>query len=343
MRVARLACLSVMLFASVAPALAEEPYSDDRSTPEALVRSLYNAINRHEYSRAYSYFSEPPAKDLDTYAKGFANTASVKVLEGNAASEGAAGSTYFSLPVAVEATAKDGKKQVFGGCYTLRLAEPTIQTTPFTPLHIEKGELKPATGDLADALPNQCGDSPPPVDAALQKAKAAFLRDYADVCPLIATESGTEEPGKWDIGFNSESDPQGTPERKATLFRFACSKGTGNDTAVYYWADDKGGMRILRFAVPQLDIRYDDDRTKKKVDHIYLIGFKVVSQLSGSDFDAQDQAITSLDKWDAKGDAGTRGKWIFRYGETSLVHYDVDAARDGKEEMKPVVNYDASP
>jgi len=343
MRFARLACLAVALFASAVPALAEEPYFDDRSTPDALVRSLYNAINRHEYSRAYGYFSEPPAKDLDTYAKGFEDMASVKVLEGSASSEGAAGSTYFSLPVAVEATAKDGKKQVFGGCYTLRLSDPTIQTTPFTPLHIEKGDLKPATGDLPSALPNQCGDSPPPTDAALQKAKAAFLKDYTGTCPLIVAGSGNEEPGKWDIGFNYESDPQGTPERKATIFRFACAKDANNATAVYFLADDKGAIRNLRFAVPQLDIRYDDDRTKKKVDRIYLIGFKVVSQLSGSDFDTQDQAITSRDKWDAKGDAGTRGKWIFRYGETSLVHYDVDAAFDGKEDMKPVVNYDASP
>lgn len=343
MRIACLACLSAALFASVVPALAEEPYFDDRSTPEAVVRSLYNAINRHEYSRAYSYFSKPPAKDLDSFAKGYEDTASVKLLEGAASSEGAAGSTYFSLPVAIEATDKAGKQRVFAGCYTLRLADPTIQTTPFTPLHIEKGDLQPAKGDLSSALPNQCGDTPPPTDATLQKAKAAFLKDYADTCPLIATTTGDVKPRKWDIGFNYESDPQGTPERKATLFRFDCGKSAANETAVYYLADDNGGIRNLRFAVPQLDIRYDDDRTKKKVDRIYLIGFKVVDRLPGSDFDTQDQAITSIDKWDVQGDAGARGKWIFRYGETSLVHYDVDAARDGKENMKPVVNYDASP
>ncbi|MGN6585495.1 MAG: DUF1176 domain-containing protein [Rhizobiaceae bacterium] len=343
MRVVHLACLFAALCASAGPALAKVPYFDDRSTPEAVVRSLYNAINRHEYARAYSYFSEPPAKDLDAFAKGYDNTASVKVLEGAASSEGAAGSTYFSLPVAIEATDKSGKKQVFAGCYTLRLADPTIQTTPFTPLHIEKGDLEPAKGDLTAALPNRCGDTPPPADATLEKAKAAFLKDYAGSCPVIDATTGDMTPGKWDIGFNYESDPRGTPERKATLFRFACAQDANNDTAVYYLADDKGDIRNLRFAVPQLDIRYGNEETKKKVDRIYLIGFRVVSQLPGSDFDTQDQAITAHDKWDAKGDAGTSGKWIFRYGETSLVHYDVDAAFDGKENMKPVVNYDASP
>ena len=40
-------------------ALAAEPaYLDDRSDAGALVRSFYNALNRHEYSRAWSYFGE---------------------------------------------------------------------------------------------------------------------------------------------------------------------------------------------------------------------------------------------------------------------------------------------
>jgi hypothetical protein len=343
MRVIRSTCVFAALCAWIVPALAAAPYFDDRSTPETLMRSLYNAINRHEYSRAYSYFSTPPTKNLDDFAKGYEKTASVKLLEGTATSEGAAGSTYFSLPVAIEAADTDGSKQVFAGCYTLRLSDPTIQTVPFTPLHIEKGDLKPAKGTLRDALPKQCGDAPPPTDAALDKARAAFLKDYTGSCPLIDTQTGEVTPQKWDIGFNYESDAQGTPERKATLFRFDCAKEAENTISVYYLADDIGGVHNLQFAVPQLDIRYDDDRTKKKVDRIYVIGFKVVRRLPGSEFDSQDQAITSFDKWDKQGDAASQGKWIFRFGQTSLVRFDVDAARDGKQNLKPVVNYDVSP
>ena len=40
-------------------------YVDDRSTPRAVIQSLYNAIGTHQYARAWSYFEEPPAADLD--------------------------------------------------------------------------------------------------------------------------------------------------------------------------------------------------------------------------------------------------------------------------------------
>ena len=46
---------------------------DDRSSPESLIRSLYSAINHHEYARAWSYYGDPPAKDFATYSKGFEN------------------------------------------------------------------------------------------------------------------------------------------------------------------------------------------------------------------------------------------------------------------------------
>ncbi|MGH6859926.1 MAG: hypothetical protein ACRECY_06700, partial [Phyllobacterium sp.] len=37
-------------------------YLDDRSTPETVIKSYYNAINRQEYARAYSYYApdSPP-------------------------------------------------------------------------------------------------------------------------------------------------------------------------------------------------------------------------------------------------------------------------------------------
>jgi hypothetical protein len=52
--------ISVALLAlmTATPALAQDEadYLDDRSTPEAVISSYYNAINRAEYARAYSYF-----------------------------------------------------------------------------------------------------------------------------------------------------------------------------------------------------------------------------------------------------------------------------------------------
>lgn len=52
--------LIALAFAAVAaPALAASPgYLDDRSTPEAVVASFYNAIGRQEYTRAWSYYED---------------------------------------------------------------------------------------------------------------------------------------------------------------------------------------------------------------------------------------------------------------------------------------------
>ena len=41
------------------PAHAAQPaYLDDRSTPEAVISSFYNAIDRQEYARAWSYYED---------------------------------------------------------------------------------------------------------------------------------------------------------------------------------------------------------------------------------------------------------------------------------------------
>lgn len=134
----------------------EPPYIDDRSEAAALVRSLYNAINRKEYARAWSYFGESkPASTYEDFAEGYARTEAVEVVIGPVTTEGAAGSIYSRIPVAILATAGDGGR-LFAGCYTTRLANPRLQAPPFQPLHIESGALRPATGTLDEALPAAC-------------------------------------------------------------------------------------------------------------------------------------------------------------------------------------------
>ena len=129
------------LFAGDAAAQTADPgdpaYLDDRSTAEAVIRSLYNAIDRCEYARAYGYFAEEGREpDYEAFAAGYRDTVGVEVLLGEAVAEGAAGSTYWTVPTVVSATGPDGGSQVFSGCYVLRLAQPAIQAPPFEPLHI---------------------------------------------------------------------------------------------------------------------------------------------------------------------------------------------------------------
>lgn len=156
---ADLAKLSVAVLLAVlagrnAAAASLPDYRDDRSTPEAVVSSLYNAIDRKEYLRAWSYFREGPDRpDYQTFVDGYRNTENVRLREGKSTSDGAAGSIFYLLPVAIEAEASDGGRAVFEGCYELRLVQPSIQATPpFEPMGIVKGKLKTTSALFADAM-----------------------------------------------------------------------------------------------------------------------------------------------------------------------------------------------
>ena len=147
-----------LVLAATAAAAGELPaYLNDRSTPEAVVRSLYNAIERQEYLRAWSYFAEGVAPDPGTFRAGYADTASVELRLGEAAGEGASGSTWWTIPVAIEATSTAGGVRVFAGCYTLSRARPVLQETPpFAPIAIRDGTLRQVSGSLEANVPERC-------------------------------------------------------------------------------------------------------------------------------------------------------------------------------------------
>lgn len=132
-------------------------YLDNRSTPETLINSYYNAINRQEYARAYSYYAaDTPPQPFPQFQAGYENTASVSVLFGKAVGEGAAGSAYWSQPLAIKSEAKDGTATVFNGCYRLRLANPAIQGVPYVPLSILDGTLEKSEKPFEESVPEGC-------------------------------------------------------------------------------------------------------------------------------------------------------------------------------------------
>jgi hypothetical protein len=136
-------------------------YLDNRSGPLETVSSLLNAINRKEYVRAYSYFQDPATfpGPFDAYATGYSGTDSLTVTFGTAQSEGAAGSLYFKLPLALKALTSSGATQTFVGCYTLHLAQPANQAVPpFQPLGIIGGTFTQVGNgsDVNALLPTAC-------------------------------------------------------------------------------------------------------------------------------------------------------------------------------------------
>jgi len=132
-------------------------YKDDRSTSEALIESFYNAINRGEFSRAFSYYSDGNQPDFGTWIGGYENTKAIKLVTGPAEGDPGAGVLYWHQPVAIEAETYDGKKEVFGGCYEISMAAPLNQEAPpFRPMSISSGLLKKSTKKLEESVPESC-------------------------------------------------------------------------------------------------------------------------------------------------------------------------------------------
>ncbi len=148
--------LAFLLLAGPALGQDEPDYLDDRSTPEAVISSYYNAINRAEYARGYSYFGADFAPGYDRWAAGYSDTSHVEVSFGQSAQEGAAGSIYWTLPVELDVTTMDEQHSYYAGCYTLRLAQPAIQAPPFQPLHIVSGNLEKV--DAQGFAPADCSN-----------------------------------------------------------------------------------------------------------------------------------------------------------------------------------------
>lgn len=340
MRSAFAACVAI---AAYTPAIAQEvPYLDDRSSASSLVRSLYNAIERKEYARAWSYFAEPPAANVDAYAQGYADTASVQLRVGTPREEGAAGSVYFELPIAISAEQTSGESKTFAGCYTIRMSDSTIGET-FQPMIIERGGLKPTDEELDDAIPRKCGNGPelPAHDASLEKAQALYTR--LDRCNIGQFASPEElAPEAHELRFRYAFDTNDQPERVFKLYRFLCSRGAYNESHAYFIADDTGEVAPLHFAQPTVDVRYVEGG-EEKVESINVIGYSTYPYLVNSEYDPETLTISSHSRWRGLGDASSTGKWIFRRGQFDLVHYEVDASYDGEINGEVVVNYDEAP
>jgi hypothetical protein len=337
------------LTATCQPALAAEgvpetTYVDDRSSAEAVVQSLYSAISRHEFARAWGYFGDAkPAKDFASFVKGYEGTDKVDVATGSISSEGAAGSIFYNVPVAIRATDKDGNEKVFAGCYTLRQVNAQIQAEPpFDPIHIDKGMLKPSTASFEEALPETCGDGPPPAkrDAALEQAKKAFLATFGAQCDkdLVATE-----PEVFSIKYKDKDTAPENPDRETRLFHFSCSRAAYNESSVYYMTDGVSAVQQLQFAQPEMDIRYENNDSDGKLLGVSIIGFQTSGWAVNSAYDPDAHTITTFNKWRGVGDASDSGTYLFRNGNFSLVQYDVDASYDGEQNPQTIVDYNTAP
>lgn len=314
---------------------AETTYKDDRSSAQDVVRSLYNAINLHEYARAYDYFAVPPAKDFATYEAGFEDTDHVDVLLGTASPDGTAGKTYYSVPTAIKSTDTKGNSEYFAGCYTVVAVNGGIQVPPFRPYQIDKGALKSIGKDdfVTYALP-KCGPDPELLDdkPSVEKAKVLFASEQRGHCAKIEdTLAGTNEPAVYTIKYRDEGAAADQPDRTVVLYVFSCELYAYNESSVFYIYDDVEGLRLLSFAEPHVVTTHPKgDDEGAKLASIKVEGFTSTTSLINADFDGKTRTITSFNKWRGIADASSNGTWRFDHGEFILSDYDVDPTYDGE-------------
>ena len=88
------------------------------------IRDYYSAISSQDYRRAYLAWDGEGAssqQSVEQFTQGFAHTASTAVEVGTPGRlDGAAGSSYIEIPVAISATTTTGTLQQFRGSYVLR-------------------------------------------------------------------------------------------------------------------------------------------------------------------------------------------------------------------------------
>lgn len=323
---------------AVGPALASgTEFRDDRSSPQALIHSLYNAIERGEYERALSYFAERPVDTAEEFSATFADMDRVTVVTGLSRQDGEGAERVHEVPLAIEIQGENWESRVLAGCYTV--LDQTAADGTFQPFRITGGSVEPTDAPLDEALPDRCGDGPelPATDLMLQRASFLFEKSFGEIC-LRHDLTEVEEPEQYTIAFRRPFDEFDAPPREARLFRFFCTRGAYNELHVYILADDSGEILPVSFVVPELDIRYEDDRTMEEVRSIDVIGYTSRSELVNSHYDPDTFTMTAHSRWRGLGDASSTGKWIFRSGTFTLVRYEVDPTYDG--EINPVTVLD---
>ncbi len=110
--------------ANVAPASGPLPPAEV-ADPTTVLRSYFDAINRREFARAYSYWNQLGQASQQSYAQfehGFATTQQVKAELGTPQQNAGAGNVYADVPVKIVATQSDGSTRSYAGTYTAHRA-----------------------------------------------------------------------------------------------------------------------------------------------------------------------------------------------------------------------------
>lgn len=115
-------CLLALAVAGLHSAHAQADFSNPAAA-RTVVEAYYKAINERDYRTAYGFWrgnGKASGKTYSGFRRGFSETARSQVLTREPVnSSGAMGSMYIDVHVDVFAILKNGRRQHFGGKYTL--------------------------------------------------------------------------------------------------------------------------------------------------------------------------------------------------------------------------------
>lgn len=129
---------------------------ENRDTSVDLIASFYNAINRQEYQRAYSYWREAPSS-YESFVEGYNNTNSVRVIvQPPEMIDAGAGNLFQSITTLLIAQQLDGSYKEFVGCYNTH----KNNTEPDTKWEIQGATIAevPIDTEIWDALAQACAN-----------------------------------------------------------------------------------------------------------------------------------------------------------------------------------------
>lgn len=158
-----------------------------------LLASYYDAVNRREYRRAYGYW-ESPTGSYDEFVRGYAETASVQLIVQPPTSVGAAaGSLYAQILTVLIATNRDGRRQTFSGCYTMRksnLRPPAIPQEAVWQIYRATMTPAPADAMIPTLLAGSGSENSSQNPNTREEARVLGIIDFGDErSPLAALVS----------------------------------------------------------------------------------------------------------------------------------------------------------
>lgn len=135
------------------------PAYDDSGSPVRMLTSYINAINRHEYERAYGHWHDP-SQTLADFEQGYTTTANVAAtLEPASGIDAATSQRRMLVAVVLDAMHTDGSTARFSGCYVAWKTVEGVSDNPDDTLwHIDDATITSANAaaPLATLLADGC-------------------------------------------------------------------------------------------------------------------------------------------------------------------------------------------